>query len=72
MTPQPYAIPVFDTDAMLIEVSLLLDWYLPDTGDGDAAMREFFALWRDLLSAAAAPATWVIRDYHSPNLIWLD
>ena len=35
-----YAIPSFDTDAMLIEVSLLLDWYLPDQrrrGDGGDA-----------------------------------
>jgi tRNA threonylcarbamoyl adenosine modification protein YjeE len=69
-----YVIPAFDTDAMLIEVSLLLDWYLPDRGvDVTAAVREsFFALWRPLLdSALAVPATWAIRDFHSPNLIWL-
>ena len=30
-------------------------------------------MWRDLLSKpAAAPKTWVLRDFHSPNLIWLD
>jgi aminoglycoside/choline kinase family phosphotransferase len=29
-------------------------------------------MWRDLLQKpAAAPKTWVIRDFHSPNLIWL-
>jgi aminoglycoside/choline kinase family phosphotransferase len=29
-------------------------------------------LWRDLLSKpAAAPRTWTLRDFHSPNLIWL-
>jgi tRNA threonylcarbamoyl adenosine modification protein YjeE len=69
-----YVIPAFDTDAMLIEVSLLLDWYLPDRGvEVTEAIREsFFALWRPLLdSALAVPATWVIRDFHSPNLIWL-
>jgi aminoglycoside/choline kinase family phosphotransferase len=69
-----YVIPAFDTDAMLIEVSLLLDWYLPDRGvDVTEAVREsFFALWRPLLdSALAVPATWAIRDFHSPNLIWL-
>jgi aminoglycoside/choline kinase family phosphotransferase len=34
---------------------------------------EFVAMWRDLLSKpAAAPKTWVLRDFHSPNLIWLD
>jgi N-acetylmuramate 1-kinase len=69
-----YAIPAFDVDAMLIEVSLLLDWYLPDRGvEVTAAMRdEFLAIWRRLLGEAlAVPATWVIRDFHSPNLIWL-
>lgn len=71
---QNYAIPAFDTDAMLIEVSLLLDWYLPDRGaEVTAAMRDgFVAIWRRLLDRAlAGPATWVIRDFHSPNLIWL-
>ena len=33
---------------------------------------EFVAMWRDLLSKPAAAArTWVLRDFHSPNLIWL-
>lgn len=69
-----YAIPSFDVDGMLIEVSLLLDWYLPDRGvEVTPTMREEFStVWRQLLDAAlAVPATWVIRDFHSPNLIWL-
>jgi aminoglycoside/choline kinase family phosphotransferase len=37
---------------------------------------EFVMVWRDLLSKPAAAAsspdkTWVLRDFHSPNLIWL-
>ena len=71
---ESYAIPSFDVAGMMIEVSLLLDWYLPDKGvEVTDAMREsFFALWQRLLGTALAePATWVIRDYHSPNLIWL-
>ena len=27
-----YAIPAFDTDAMLVEIGLMLEWYLPDRG----------------------------------------
>jgi aminoglycoside/choline kinase family phosphotransferase len=40
----------------------------------DRAMRaEFVTMWRDLLSKPASTAkTWVLRDFHSPNLIWLD
>jgi hypothetical protein len=69
----PYAIPTFDVAAMLIEVSLLLDWYLPDRGVAvtDAMREGFFALWAEILAPVLArPETWVIRDFHSPNLIW--
>ena len=76
LAPQiTYAIPAFDTDALLVEVGLMLEWYLPDRGvEPSAEMRaEFVAMWRDLLSKPAAAArTWVMRDFHSPNLIWLD
>ena len=50
------------------------EWYLPDRGAelSDALRAEFVAMWRDLLSKPAADArTWVLRDFHSPNLIWL-
>ena len=68
-----YTIPAFDVDAMLIEVSLLLDWYLPDRGVTvtEAMQAEFYALWHGILTPVLAkPETWVIRDFHSPNLIW--
>ena len=75
LAPQlTYAIPTFDTDALLTEMGLMLDWYLPDRGvDPSNNMRsEFVLMWRDLLSKPAAAAkTWVLRDFHSPNLIWL-
>jgi hypothetical protein len=74
LAPQlDYDIPRFDVDAMLVEVSLMLDWYLPDRGVavGAAARDEFVALWRAVLDkVAAAPTTWTLRDYHSPNLLW--
>jgi aminoglycoside/choline kinase family phosphotransferase len=79
LAPQiTYAIPTFDTDALLVEVGLMLEWYLPDRGaePTDNARAEFVAMWRDLLSKPAAATkaytrTWVLRDFHSPNLIWL-
>jgi N-acetylmuramate 1-kinase len=69
-----YAIPTFDTEALLVEVGLMLEWYLPDRGiePDDNVRAEFVALWRDLLGKVAVAAkTWVMRDFHSPNLIWL-
>ena len=75
LAPQiTYAIPTFDVDAMLVEIGLMLEWYLPDRGvEPTHDMRaEFARLWRDLLAkAAATPKTWMMRDFHSPNLIWL-
>ncbi|HEY3890983.1 MAG TPA: tRNA (adenosine(37)-N6)-threonylcarbamoyltransferase complex ATPase subunit type 1 TsaE [Bradyrhizobium sp.] len=69
-----YVVPSFDTEALLIEAGLMLEWYLPDRGAApdSHARAEFVAMWRDLLrKPAAAPRTWVMRDFHSPNLIWL-
>ena len=71
-----YAIPRYDLDAFLIETELLADWYLPHRKSlqPDATSREIFrALWRDaLLEPLNDPATWVLRDFHSPNLLWLE
>jgi tRNA threonylcarbamoyl adenosine modification protein YjeE len=70
-----YDIPLFDIDAQLVEVGLMPQWYLPDRGVEltDALRAEFAAMWRDLLGkTTVAPRTWVLRDYHSPNLIWLE
>ena len=71
---EAYAIPPFDTEALLIEIGLMPEWYLPDRDAvlSDALRDEFVAMWRELLAIpAAAPRTWVLRDFHSPNLIWL-
>jgi aminoglycoside/choline kinase family phosphotransferase len=33
---------------------------------------DFLLIWNDLLAKLAdAPKTWMLRDFHSPNLIWL-
>jgi tRNA threonylcarbamoyl adenosine modification protein YjeE len=76
LTPHiSYAIPAFDTDALLVEIGLMPEWYLPDRGiELTRDLRaEFVAMWRDLLSRlASVPKTWALRDFHSPNLIWLD
>jgi tRNA threonylcarbamoyl adenosine modification protein YjeE len=69
-----YRIPPYDLDAFLIEVELLIDWYLPLRGAAATveARAEFLALWREALRPALdARKTWVLRDFHSPNLLWL-
>lgn len=76
LVPQlDYPIPTFDIDAMLIEIGLMVEWYLPDR---DVLLSEpqrtaFVAMWRELLARPVlSHKTWMLRDYHSPNLIWLD
>ena len=69
-----YAIPTFDIEAWLVEMGLMLEWYLPDRGvEPSTELRnEFTTMWRNLLAKPAAAAkTWAIRDFHSPNIIWL-
>ncbi len=70
-----YQLPAYDMDAFLIEAELLLDWYLPslDARPTPAVREAFVVLWSQTLEPAVmteAP-TWVLRDYHSPNLLWL-
>ena len=73
--PEPYRIPPYDLEALSIEVELLVDWYAPHiarTQLSSGARATFVNLWRETLAEiVAAPATWTLRDYHSPNLLWL-
>jgi aminoglycoside/choline kinase family phosphotransferase len=69
-----YTLPRYDLDAFLIEAELLVDWYLPrlDVKLPGDKRDSYVELWRQALAPVlAAPATWVLRDIHSPNLLWL-
>jgi N-acetylmuramate 1-kinase len=69
-----HRLPTYDRDAFLIEAELLLDWYIPHRGGtvSDDARQQFISLWRAALTrAATGPVHWVLRDFHSPNLLWL-
>jgi tRNA threonylcarbamoyl adenosine modification protein YjeE len=69
-----YRIPHYDMDAFLIEAELFVDWYLPrlKVPIADNARGAFSAQWRAALQPVIeTPPTWVLRDFHSPNLLWL-
>jgi len=70
-----HRVPPYDLDAQLIEVDLLPSWFWPHvTGSQipSEARAAFEALWGDLLPFTKPEhPVWVLRDYHSPNLIWL-
>lgn len=67
-------VPDYDRGAMMIEVELLVDWYLPwTTGEpvGDGDRRAFRSAWDAVFDRLAdAEKTLVLRDFHSPNIIW--
>jgi len=72
---ETYTLPVYDIEAMSIEVELALDWYAPVIARGNpssGARMQFLALWREILAPVLGPrTTWTLRDFHSPNLHWL-
>jgi len=56
-----YRIPPYDLDAFLIEVELLIDWYLPLAAHSPPfeARAEFLSLWREALRPHSMPRkTW--------------
>jgi len=69
-----HRLPRYDMDALLMEAELLIDWYLPSLGAkiSEATRTVYVAMWREALqSAIETDLTWVLRDFHSPNLLWL-
>lgn len=69
-----YEVPPFDRQAMKIEVSLLAEWYLPHKRGKpltDSEKSDYYAQWDRLIDQLADCETGlVLRDFHSPNLIW--
>ncbi len=68
------AIPAFDPRAMLVELSLAPDWYIRHVTGTDCAPEaraEFMALWAPLVDRLqTVEQGLVLRDVHSPNLLW--
>ncbi len=73
---QTHVLARYDAEAMGIEVELLLDWFWPmqrKTQAPSEARQRFMAIWTRHFAALRddASAAWVLRDFHSPNLMWL-
>jgi N-acetylmuramate 1-kinase len=65
----------YDVQAQLIEVDLLPSWFIPHARQVDATddqKQSFAEIWTALLALAQPQKPhWTIRDYHSPNLLWI-
>jgi tRNA threonylcarbamoyl adenosine modification protein YjeE len=70
-----HRVPPQDASVLGIEVELLPDWYWPAVHGQPipADIRaEFIDAWTPIFARLAnEPKGWVLRDYHSPNLVWL-
>lgn len=70
-----HRLPMQDAAVLGIEVELLPDWYWRAVYGTDipADIRAgFMHAWDGIFARlAGAPAGWVLRDVHSPNLVWL-
>ena len=65
----------YDHEAMTIEVELVLDWFWPFAKASLPSVKdraEFLAIWSELFPLAQLDQpVWILRDFHSPNLMWL-
>lgn len=71
-----HTLPLLDAEPLQIEAELLVEWYWPaalGTPIPAEDRTEFLQLWNDVFTQLMQqPKGWVLRDYHSPNLIALD
>jgi tRNA threonylcarbamoyl adenosine modification protein YjeE len=67
-------VPDFDPTAMKMEARLLLDWYLPWTRGvppSEEERQDYLSIWDGLIGELAeAEKNLLLRDFHSPNIIW--
>ncbi len=67
-------IPSYDCQVLQTELSLLLDWYIPfqiQKNLDQQQRKAFFACWQPYLDhLTQGENTFVMRDYHSPNILW--
>jgi tRNA threonylcarbamoyl adenosine modification protein YjeE len=74
-TERLHIVPDFDPVAMKIETRLIIDWYLPWKRGGrtatDRERERYSQIWDRLIDVlASSERHLLLRDYHSPNLIW--
>ena len=70
-----YQLANYDLDAMMIEVDLLPSWFWPlhKKSEASAEIRtDFSTAWQAILPDVwPDQPVWTLRDYHSPNLLWM-
>lgn len=72
---KPHQLKPCDFEVLITEADLYLEWYLPYASGEPATEHqrtEYVAAWRELLEPVLAEKpTLLLREYHSPNIMWL-
>jgi N-acetylmuramate 1-kinase len=70
-----HQIQAYDPSAMMIEVDLLPSWYWPHVKSYTMphdTHTQFTTIWQNLIPKLNTNRpVWTLRDYHSPNLMWM-
>ena len=73
--PPDKELHAYDETALLAEIDLLTDWFMPmalGRATTEAEISEHRALWQAVLhESLKAQPVFVHRDYHAQNLMWL-
>ena len=69
-----HRIPDYDRRAMQVELDLVPSWYIryaTGTAPDEAMRARYIAAWDEVLDGLGdAETSLVLRDYHSPNIVW--
>ncbi len=66
-----HTLPTYDLDAFTAELAQFHAWFVPRHGGwGDPV--DFLTAWQAALAPVleSCEMSWVLRDYHAPNLMW--
>ena len=70
-----HVVPHFDETVFRAEIDVLLDWYMPVVRQQEMnaeARSEYYAIWTSLKPLFDdGHKTLFLRDFHSPNMLWL-
>jgi N-acetylmuramate 1-kinase len=75
ISSETHTLPRLDRNILEIETDMLPDWYWPEvkgTAMPAALRAEYRGLWRPVIDRLLAETPgWILRDVHSPNLLWM-
>ena len=69
-----WRVPPYDREALLVETDLFSTWFAGNGGEPafpEERKEPFRQAWSDMLGRVGPETTLALRDFHSPNILWL-